>query len=241
MRRIAGLAVAAIALATASGACRSAEPSPPLSGRAPPVPPPSVAWRDRAIAITGLPAVASDGSAVVLAWRDLDGERGNANLTLLEKDRSDKLVHRQEVLTASEAAQLDAAAIDRRFDAATRWLAERHAADQLLALPALAVRPATDLSPAEATGSDAYVRWTPHDFVIRTQSEPPLTLFHQTPESWLAADRPMCATCSEPCHFPPALDRVYLDAGRRIAVFVIAYRGSDACGAPSPEAHVVTW
>ena len=75
--------VLAALVAAALAACARPEPQPPLTGRAPDTPPPSVAWRGRDIAITGLPAIARDGSSIVIAHRDSDGGRGNPNLTLV--------------------------------------------------------------------------------------------------------------------------------------------------------------
>jgi hypothetical protein len=62
-----------------------------------------------------------------------------------------------------------------------------------------------------------------------------------TPASWLVADRPLCATCTEVCHNDAFLGGGYVDRRRRLAVIVVSYRGSDTCPEPGSQAHVVTW
>lgn len=237
---LASLAGAALA------ACAHGEPPPPLTGRASiTTPPPSVAWRDREIAITGLPAIAGDGSSVVLAHRDSDGGRGNPNLTLVERDRGDRVVRRLEVITASEVDQLGAAEIARRFDAASAWLDERHAAAHLVAMTALELRAASDDAPALATGLGTRLRWTPGELVIELApaggAGPGERIVRTTPPSWLVADRPMCTGCSEICHNDAFLGGGYVDLERRAAVVVVSYRGSDTCWEPGAQAHVVAW
>ena len=255
-------------------ACGHSEPQ-PLTERAPPsprpmTPAPRVAWQSRDIAITGLPAIADDGSSVVIAHRDSDGGRGNPNLTLVEKDRSDRVVRRLAVITANDVDRLDAAEISRRFATAADWLDERHAAKHLVAMTALDAHPPTDQAPASATGAGVIVRWRPS--VLRIDlgsglgsglgSEPgpgpgpgpggpgsgrgsvdgaSVQIGRTTPPSWLVADRPLCTTCSEICHNEAFLGGGYLDRAHRLAVVVISYRGTDTCWEPGSEAHVVTW
>lgn len=221
-------------------ACSRPEPPPPLTGRAiVTTPPPSVTWRGRDIAITGLPAIAEDGSSIVVAHRDSDGERGNPNLTLVEKDRGDRVVRRLEVITATEVDQLGADAIARRFAAASTWLDQRHAAAHLVAMTALDFHPATDEALAAATRGDVTMRWVPGELMLVLG--PGWRLLRSTPPSWLVADRPMCAGCSEVCHIDAVLGGGYVDLDHRLALVVVSYRGSDTCSEPGPEAHVVTW
>ncbi len=233
-------ATLAALVAAALAACAHPEPPPPLTGRAPATPPPTVAWHGRDIAITGLPAIAGDGSSIVIAQRDSDGGRGNPNLTLVEKDRGDRVVRRLEVITATEVDELPAAAIARRFDAAAAWLDERHAAAHLVALTALELHPGTDESPPTATGGDgALLRWVPS--TLELVLGPASRVLRSTPPSWLVADRPMCPGCTEVCHNDAFLGGGYLDRDRRAALVVVSYRGSDTCWEPGSEAHVIAW
>lgn len=228
----------------ALAACGHSDP-PPLTGRAAvTTPPPRVAWRDRDIAITGLPAIAADGSSVIVAHRDSDGERGNPNLALIEKDRDDRALRRLEVITATEVDQLDAAAIARRFDAAMAWLDERHAAAHLVAMAHLALQPASDTAPAVATGPGIRVRWAPSQIAIDlapSATAPGGPIARTTPPSWLVADRPMCPGCAEVCHVDAVLAGAEVDLARRVAVVDVAFRAPDACWEPGAEAHVVAW
>lgn len=226
-------------IAVALAACGRPEPAPPLTGRAPATPPPTVVWRGRDIAITGLPAIASDGSSFVVAHRDSDGGRGNPNLTLVEKDRSDRVVRRLEVITATEVDQLAADQIARRFDAAAAWLDERHAVGHLVAMAALDLHPGTDEAPAIATSGAVSLRWVPS--ALELILGPAMRVLRSTPPSWLVADRPMCPGCTEVCHNDAFLGGGYLDVERRAAVVVVSYRGTDTCWEPGSEAHVIAW
>jgi len=230
---------AAALAAAALAACTHPEP-PPLTGRAPDSPPPSVVWRGRDIAITGLPAIAGDGSSIVVAHRDSDGGRGNPNLTLVEKDRGDREVRRLAVITATEVDELAAAEIARRFAAAAAWLDERHAAAHLVAMDALEIHPGTDEAPPTATGGDgALLRWVPS--ALELVLGPASRVLRSTPPSWLVADRPMCPGCTEVCHNDAFLGGGYLDRDRRAALIVVSYRGTDTCWEPGSEAHVIAW
>src|SRR6185436_15779026 len=126
-----------LGLLVALAACSTpAAPPPPLTGHAPPgepaSPEPTVAWVKRDVVTTRLPAIAGDGSSVVIAHRDNDGGRGNPNLTLLEKDRTDRTLKTHVVLTADDADHLAPAQIQDRLHAATAWLRERHVARHLV-------------------------------------------------------------------------------------------------------------
>lgn len=225
-------------------------PGPPLSGgtaanraEAPTAalgPAPTVRWADRDFTTTGLPAIASDGSAIVIAHRDNDGGRGNPNLTLIEKDRADRVVHRRVVLSPNDLDYLDPAEIASRFERATAWLRERHDAHHLVALTALALdEPDLGAPPPLARGPRVTLRWTPNQLVIERERE--AALVRATPRSWLAADHPMCSGCREICHNEAFLGGGYVDLARSTAVVVVSYRGTDTCWEPSSEHHVVAW
>jgi hypothetical protein len=230
-----------LVLLIALASCSSPDaPPPPLTGQAPPGPPPSpeptVAWVKRDVVTARLPAIAADGSSVVIAHRDNDGGRGNPNLTLVEKDRSDRVVKKLAVLSAEDADQLAPAEIAERFARAAAWLRERHAAKRLVAMTALTM--ARPLG-VPAVGPGVALRWSPNQLVIERQGAPPLT--RTTPTSWLAPDRPMCRNCSEVCHNDAFLGSAHIDLERTLAVVVIAYHGTDTCWEPSSQEHAVAW
>ncbi len=250
MERGTHLGLAGMLAMLAIAACGATPtPTPPLtqtaapSGHATPELPatavPSVAWVGREIATTGLPAIASDGTTIVVAHRDSDGGRGNPNVTLIEKDRDDRVVRRLTVITATDVDQLAPAQIDERFERAAAWLRERHAAQHLVAMAALAVARPTDDAPVPAVGAGAILRWTPNQLVI--ERERGAAIRRTTPASWLAPDHPLCRTCSEICHNEAFLGGGYVDLQRSVAIVVVAYRGTDTCWEPSSEEHVVVW
>lgn len=222
-------------------ACGSQAPA-PLTGRATPAssaPAPAVRWTERDVATTGLPAIASDGHAVVIAHRDNDGGRGNPNLTLIEKDRGDQIVRRMVVITAGEVESLAPDQIAARFADANRWLGERHAADRLVAMTALVVDRPGSAGADTARGGGVTLRWTPSQLALELPGA--AALQRTTPASWLAADRPMCNGCAEVCHNDAFLAGGHVDVERAAALVVIAYRGTDTCWEPSSQHHVVAW
>lgn len=230
-----------LAATLALAACAAPPPPPPLSGHATAPPPtgpePTVRWAGRDVQITGLPAISADGATLVIAHRDNDSGRGNPNLTLVEKDRKDRVVSRLVVLTANEADQLDAAQIDERFARAARWLHDRRVARSLVAMTPLVLG-----KPAGAASSPAgglTLRWTPNWLVI--EREPAASVVRATPATWLAPDHPMCHNCTEICHNEAFLGGGYVDLKRSIAIVVVAFRGTDTCWEPSSEHHVVAW
>jgi hypothetical protein len=239
LRLARGLRIAALAIAIA--ACSSpSPPPPPLTGHAAPdaptSPEPTVAWVKRDIATTGLPAIAADGSSVVVAHRDNDGGRGNPNLTLVEKDRNDRTLKSHVVLTADDTDQLTSAQIEDRLRAATAWLRERHAARHLVPMTALTMSKPMGVP---AVGAGVAVRWSPNQLVIERQGGSPIT--RATPATWLAPDHPMCRNCTEVCHNDAFLGAAYIDLERTLALIVVSYQGSDTCWEPSSQAHAVVW
>jgi len=216
--------------------------SPLLIGRAPGGPAnaaPTVRWAGRAIATTGLPAIARDGRSIVIAHRDGDAGRGNPNMTLVEKDRGDRELDRRVVITSDDVDRLDPHELELRFTAAARWLDERAAARQLVAMAALVTTAPTDDAPAQATGAGLTVRWTPNQLIIERVGG--TAVVRATPTSWLAADYPLCQTCSEVCHNEAFLAGGYADVERSAAVVVVAYRGTDTCWEPGSQEHIVVW
>lgn len=234
----------------ALGACWTREqPAPPLTGRAmstaPAAPEPTVRWAQREITMTGLPAIASDGSTIVVAYRDSDGGRGNPNLTLIEKDRGDREVSRLVVLTPTEADTLAPAQIEDRFEKAAAWLREHHTTAHLVPMTAFVTRKPTEGAPDTAAGAGVILRWAANQLTLEgapgTSGPPGTPIRRTTPTSWLAPDYPLCRSCTEVCHNDAFLGGGYIDLARKAVVVVVAYRGTDTCWEPGSQAHVVTW
>ena len=52
----------------------------------------------------------------------------------------------------------------------------------------------------------------------------------------------MCDQCNgEICHNPAFLDSAYLDAGRKTALLIVQYDGTDTCWEPAAQEHVIAW
>lgn len=231
----------------AIAACGQTAP-PPVTSRTtaeaptaevPATPEPTVRWSARTIVTQGLPAIARDGTSIVIAHRDNDSGRGNPNLTLIEKDRDDRDVSRLVVLTANEADTLAPPQIEARFKQAAVWLHERHAARHLVPMTALTTGLPTGNGPAPATGDGVTLRWTPNQLVLERG---PITLVRRaTPVTWLAPDYPMCRGCSEVCHNEAFLGGGNVDLARKVVLVIVAYRGTDICWEPSVQEHVVSW
>ena len=160
----------------------------------------------------GLPAVADDGSLVVLAHRDNDGGRGNPNLTLIVRDRADRELARHVVLTADEADRLSPAQLAERFTAGQRFLTGTRAGRHVHPLlPLTAANPVAD-PPPPAVGGAWSLRWTPTAVELTERGQPPRSL--PARPDWLAPDHPMCPTCGLTCHNPPFLRAGHLDAAQ---------------------------
>ncbi len=106
-------------------------------------------------------------------------------------------------------------------------------------MTALVTSPPTDDAPAQAVGAGIALRWAPNRLVLERAGGAPV--LRTTPASWLAADHPLCRTCSEVCHNEAFLGSGYADLARSAVVVVVAYRGSDTCWEPRSQEHVVVW
>jgi hypothetical protein len=214
-------------------ACGAAAPPPLLtstapSRAAPTTPAPVITFASMQLVATGLPAVAADGSLVVHTVVDGDGGRGNPNMVLAVRDRSDREIERFVVVTANESeGQFDdrgpAAPLAAKIDAANRWLADRHAHHDL--------RP---LSPEEVA-----VELTPSRLTIRARGT--LVIETATPAWWMVPDKPMCTTCAEVCHHPLSLGAAHAALAHNLVVITVAYAGTDLCPEPVSQHHVITW
>lgn len=194
--------------------CGRGASSPAISGRsaapAPTTPAPSIDFVDGGFAISRLPALARDGSLVVVPVIDNDGGRGFANLRIELRDRDDRLARRIDVMSVNEYETFvpdgvhGTAALQRRVQQANHALAALHAGRELV--------PMTQIKSELAI-----------DFAAR---------------GWLAPKGQRCAQCP-PCENPPYLDAVYQAAGSDVLLVRVAYRGTDLCWEPSPQYHVI--
>jgi len=247
------------ALIAALAACGGGTPPAAIEGHAAlpaarATPAPSITWIDNGFETPGLPAVARDGSIVVLAIHAEDGGRGAPNLTLVVKDRHDTAIATVPVLGVDEAeAMFDehgvTPALRARIQAANERLAALHGRHDLVPLPAFTVdrwrvvHGEQEALPAEerlaASGDDLSVVWKAGRLTIDDRAHQLVNV--ATPGSWVVQDRPMCTTCTETCHNAAFLGAVEGDARRRLVVLTISYTGTDTCWEPSSQHHVVAW
>jgi len=214
-------------------ACSAPAPSAPLTSRtaprpAPATPPPSVTFASMQLAATGLPAIAADGSLVIHTLIDGDGGRGNPNLTLVIKDRTDHEVDKLVVITANESeGQFDdrgaSPMLTAKLDAANRWLADLHARSDL--------RPLT-------TGG-LVVELAGARLTIRARGA--LVVDTATPASWFIPDKQICTSCAEVCRHPLFLGAAHGDLAHDLVLLTISYAGTDLCPEPVSQHHVITW
>lgn len=205
-------------------------PAEPPSGRSPQPAPVTAGPRvtfSGDFRLTGLPAVATDGSLVVIAHKESDGARGNPNLTLIARDRSDRVVDQLVVLTSDEAEHIKP---ETRVDMAQAWLDAKQRAMPLVPLADLGH---TQGVTRETLGS---IHWATSRITIAGAVDRP------TPDTWLAKDHPLCDQCNgEICHNEAFLDQAFLDTARKVALVIVAYDGTDTCWEPAAQEHVVAW
>lgn len=231
-------------------ACGAPAPPEPLtsharSPRAPTTAPPLVTFASMQLAATGLPAVAADGSRVVHTVIDGDGGRGNPNMVIAVRDRSDRELDRFVVMTANESeGQFDdrgpAAPLAENIAAANTRLATLHANHDLRPLAKLASEPnplANDEgnhAQGEGLMVDLGTRLT-----IRTEGRVVVDLAR--PASWSMPDKQMCPSCSEICRHPLYLGAAYAAAAHTLVLVTVSYAGTDLCPEPVGQHHVITW
>ncbi len=233
----------AIALAAALAACATPPPAPIAHHLprpdAPATPPPTVSIADGQLALVGLPAVAADGSLVVIAQEVHEPARGVPALTLIERDPLDREIARHYVLGFDDNDE-PGAAMTARFAEANRWLAAQHAAHHLVPMRALAM---TEIDGPtrhrRADGDGISIDWRPGQLAISRGGAAPFV--HATPSDWLVADHPMYAGATEMCSNEAFLLGASVDLDRAIAVLKIAYMGTDTCWEPVAQDRVVHW
>lgn len=216
--------------------------------------PPTIAWTGGNPAdggefvLTGLPAIADDGSRVLLGRQGGDGGRGYPNLELVVLDRADKTVDSRVVL---DADQVEAASGPVEVASHNTYLADSNAAARWRPLARAEVKidgaegdPCTgdmDASSWTATVDDVTVRF---DVGGRVQVVAGgKTLVDATHTDWLVEPHPMYegAGPDEVCENPVFLSGAFIDTRRHLALVETSYFGTDTCWEPGAEYHVVTW
>jgi hypothetical protein len=223
-------------------ACGSSPP-PPLTGTTElshrDTPAPAIAWKDNAFAPM-VPSVARAAELVVVPVHNRDGERGYPNLTIEVRDRSDKVVQTIAVLAANDYEKLApggvaSKALTDRVAAANVELQKLHDLHDLVAMKSLEVQPAVDPGLAHlAIGDGLDVDWGgDHVHVFRHNSDRAVT--NRDAKGWQELPHGTCT-------YPSFLASTYHVPEISVVVVELGYRGgSDACGEPNHQFHVVTW
>jgi hypothetical protein len=202
-------------------------------------PAPHIEWKDNAFGTEALPVLARAGELAIVAVRQIDGERGFPNLRIEVRDRTDKTIQTIPILNSNEYEALAPggvanAELQRRIDAANTELARLHDLHDLVAMKPLEIQAPTDNTfPHLAIGDGLDVDWNgDHVHVFRHNSDRQVVTVDG--KAWLA---PVHASCSNPAF----LRSVFHAPELPVVVVQIAYRGSDSCGVPSDQFHVVAW
>ena len=229
-------------VAMLAAACGSSPP-PPLTGTAElphrDTPAPAIAWQDNAfVAMT--PSVARAAELVVVPVHNRDGERGYPNLAIEVRDRGDKVVQTIAVLAANDyekeaPAGVATKALLDRIAAANVELQRLHDLHDLVPMKPLEVQPALDNDLAHiAMGDGIDVDWGgDHVHVFRHNSDRAVT--NRDAKGWQELPHGTCT-------YPSFLATAYHAPEISVVVVELGYRGgSDACGEPNHQFHVVTW
>ncbi|HTR49695.1 MAG TPA: hypothetical protein VMJ10_03245 [Kofleriaceae bacterium] len=207
-------------------------------------PAPAVAWgTDHRFAWSSLPAVAKGAEVVAVPIVDSDGGRGNPNLRVELRDRSDKVVQTIAVATSDEMDKLapggtPSPQLVERLAAANRTLALLHGVHDFVAMHPLEVQPPTEGGDKHLAIGDGFdVDWNQnHLHVFRHNALRDFLTLDGTP--WLAKPR---TAAGEPCENPAYLAGAFHAAEINVIVVELAYKGSDTCWEPGNQLHVVTW
>ncbi len=202
-------------------------------------PGPQIQWKQNAFGTDSLPVVARAGEVTIVAVRQIDGERGFPNLRLEVRDRGDKTIQTIPILNSNEYEALAPGGIatpqlTKRIDAANTELTRLHDLHDLVAMKPLEIQAPTDNAfPHLAIGDGLDVDWSgDHVHVFRHNADRPSATVDG--KAWLAPARPNCDN-------PSFLRSVFHAPELSVVVVQLAYRGSDACGVPSDQFHVVSW
>lgn len=234
------------------GACWSSPPpAQPTAepARLPPVPAPSIAWDDHHLVDRLLPAIATDGSLVVLGIEKPDGARGNPNFRLEVRTRTDQMQSSLDVLTVEEVdsgAFFDdtgvLAPLRDRIARANTLLAQLHAKHRLVPLKKMTLDKADDAPMSEQTarGGNLVVAWKADHVVITDErgDGKAVLLDRAAPTTWLA---PPSRSNTHECSNPAYLDETWASLEHRVVVITVNYEGTDACWEPDAQPHVLAW
>lgn len=200
---------------------------------------PHIAWKDNAFGTEALPVVARAGEIAIVAVRQIDGERGFPNLRIEVRDRGDKTIQTLSILNSYEYEKLAPGGIagpelQKRIDAANTELTRLHDLHDLVVMKPLEIQAPTDNTfPHLAIGDGLDVDWSSdHVHVFRHNSDRQVVTVEG--KAWLAPVRPNCDN-------PAFLRSAFHAPELTVVVVQIAYRGSDSCGVPSDQFHVVAW
>lgn len=225
------------------------------AGGGPVGPAPTVTWQaddgtdwGGDFAVSGTPALAADGGSVLIARQGEDGARGAPNLALEVRGRDDRATATRVVLTADQAVgdeSQEPVPPKPDVDGANAWLAAQHAK---AGFAPIAVAEVT----ADGEGFLDSSQWRVAAGAIALSFDASAHLVvtdggkavvDRTMDGWLV--KPYApydgASADEFCDNPIALREAYVDAAHRIAVLLVAYRGTDTCWEPDSEYHVVAW
>ena len=125
------------------------------------------------------------------------------------------------------------------------WLAEQHQRAGWRPLTATEVKSDGDslLDAAHWTAAAGEVALTFDDTGHLVITAGGATVVDRTMTAWLAPGGPMYpgAGPDEQCSNPIALTEAYVDAGHKLALVRVRFRGTDTCWEPDGAFHVVAW
>ena len=190
-----------------------------------------------------MPAIATDGSRIVAAFRESDGDRGLPNLTVIVKDKSDREVERHVVVSIAEAdAMVDDAngknpQLDERIRRANAWIADQHAALRFEPMTLLVPESGHPADRKRATAGSIVVTWEPNR--LRITDGPTVLVERETPKSWIPENTTVGTNV---CLRSPYLGAAAIDRTRKLAVVTIStVTDSDFCLPATDALHVIVW
>jgi hypothetical protein len=241
----------ALALVVLAACWSAPAPNAPITSSAPTpaTPAPSIAWEDHRVVDKLLPAIASDGSVVVLGVVLPDGARGNPNYRIDVIGRDDRRISSHDVLAPNDVdsgAFVDDTGplppLRDRIASGNDHLAKLHAKHRLVPLKKLVLQNDDDAPLANQTahGANLAVAWKANRVVITDErgDGKAVLLDLPAPTDWLAAPR---KSNTHTCANPAFLDETWAAPEHRLVVITVNYEGTDLCWEPDAQLHVVTW
>ena len=187
-----------------------------------------------------MPAIAADGSQIVAAIRESDGDRGFPNMTLVVKDRRDTEVMRHVVLSIDESdtvlddAEGNNPQLDARVTRANTWLAKLGFESMRLLENEKTEIP---FDRTKAFGDGVTVFWEPSH--LRITDGTTVLVDTQTPASWLPESSKVGTNV---CQRSAYLGSAAIARAHELAVVTISYiASSDFCLPPPDQHHVIVW